>query len=121
RAAGRDRPGPVGHVRISPSRPLRSDPAQVPLRRSLDSGDASGEHDPVPPATVHTVEGVRTNAIDDVTDLIRREGDEIRIAPHEADEANVRHDRDGVADEKRSAAVCPTGPMQCGAALEVTA
>src|SRR6266513_1746153 len=116
----RNRPGPAVCVRISPSRPLRPYPVQVALRGIFDRRDPSRGHHAIPPAAVDPVEAVGTDAIDDATDLISGERNEIRIAAHEADEADIRHDRDRVADQERAAAVRAVRPMERRAAIEVT-
>src|SRR5256885_12632592 len=74
----------------------------------------------MPPSTVDPVEGVGTDAVDDAPDLIRGERNEIRIAAHEADEADIRHNGDRVAHEERAAAIRAVRPMERRAAIEVT-
>src|SRR5207237_8795600 len=65
--------------------------------------------------------GARPQAGEDAADIGGRQRDEIRIAPHEAHEADIGYDRDRVSDQKRAAAGGPSRPMEHSASVEVAA
>src|SRR5438874_1620645 len=92
-----------GPAALAESR-IRADPTQVSLRRSLDRSDPTRAHHTIPPTAVDPVEAIRSHAVHDATDLVRRKRDQIGIAPHEAHEADIGHDRDRVTHQKRAAA-----------------
>src|SRR5260370_19929550 len=95
------------------------DPADVPIRRVLDSGLSGPVNNPVPPATVDAIEAVGLDGRHDSPDLARGQRDQVRIAPHEAHEPAVRCHGDRVARPQHTSAICPARPMEDGAALEV--
>src|SRR5438445_2150750 len=98
---------------------IRADPLQIPARRPLDSILTARHRDAIPPAAIDAIERERSHGRDDTTDRVRRQRDVVRVAPHEAHEANVLDDRNGVADEERALALGARRPVQDRAPFEV--
>src|SRR5207245_6713858 len=65
-----------------------ADPSQITLRRALDRGWAIGGHDAVPPPAVDAIEAEWSHGRDDPLDELGRQRDVVRIAAHEAHEAD---------------------------------
>src|SRR5205809_2536415 len=98
---------------------IRADPLQIPARRPLDRVLTARRSDAIPRAAIDTIEQERSHGRDDTTDRVRRQRDVVRVAPHEAHEANVLDDRNGVADEERALALGARRPVQDRAPFEV--
>ena len=93
----------------------------VPFGGSTHRILAPGQHITTPPPTIYAVEFIGMNCVHNLRDLLRRHGNKIGIACHEADVSAVRHNGDAVAYKQRPTALGAVGPVQYGAAVEMSA
>src|SRR3954465_10552074 len=94
---------------------------EVAVRGSAYGGSSVVDHHASPPAAVDPVEFEGFHAAGDVLDGGRVQGDEVGIAPHEADPAAVLDHGDGVSGQQGATALGAGWPVQHGGAVEVTA
>src|SRR2546421_395133 len=106
--------------RRSPSRPA-AQVSDVALGGLLQRALPIRGDDPAPPPAVDPVEGEGPQPLHDPRDRALGQGDEVGVAPHEADVAAVLDHRGRVAHEKGPLSVCSSFPVEDRAPLEVPA